>query len=157
MELGRLDCLIGPNNSGKTTFLHALAAACNERMGLSNSSQDPDHRSGGFLRGTGGQSRDIGHKRKVEQTPVTVSVEFDTGLRVAAAINLYYNRLAEEEPQSLEDLVRYRIEYLPVFSAFQARFGRRLHDELLRGRVKRDKDLLDLKEAWQDEAAARLS
>lgn len=155
VDLRGLDCLVGPNNSGKTTLLQALALFdfcihhCLERrngeLRLKNRTISPED----FYVLPISDPVDIWHDRQTRRGNVPhrikVSVEFDTSLHVTATLLLNFNRfgisvdISDDSPECLSALTDLRISYLPVFSMFLPREERRLQaaieDELVRGRV----------------------
>jgi len=155
VELTSLDCLVGANNSGKTTLLQALALFgfcvhhCLERkngaLQLRRRTIAPED----FYVLPVSNPMDIWHERRTmsdkRQRRVKVSVDLDSGDRVAATIKLDFNRFgvsveaSDGSQDALDRLAQLRIAYLPVFSMFLPREERRLsaalEDELVRGRV----------------------
>jgi ABC-type cobalamin/Fe3+-siderophores transport system ATPase subunit len=155
VELRNFDCLVGANNSGKTTLLQALALFdfcvhhCLERRNgefkLRNRTVSPDE----FYVLPVTNPMDIWHDRQAmrgnKQRRIRIQTEFEDGRTIAATIKLDFNRfgISVEEPtgkqSTLSDLAELRIAYLPVFSMFLPREERRLQaaidDELARGRV----------------------
>lgn len=155
VDLRALDCLVGANNSGKTTLLQALALFdfcvhhCLERrngsLKLKNRTVSPED----FYVLPVTNPMDIWHDRQTmkggRQRRIEIDVTFDTGDNVTATIKLDYNRFGisvevrGDESVVLDRLVDVRIAYLPVFSMFLPREERRLtaaiEDELARGRV----------------------
>ncbi len=154
VDLRGLDCLVGANNSGKTTLLQALALFdfcvhhCLERrngeLKLKNRTISPED----FYVLPVTNPMDIWHDRQAmkggRQRRIRIGVEFETGDHVDATVKLDFNRFgisveAGDETAVLPRLVDVRIAYLPVFSMFLPREERRLQaaieDELVRGRV----------------------
>jgi predicted ATPase len=150
-----MDCLVGANNSGKTTLLQALALFdfcvhhCLERkngaLQLRSRTISPED----FYVLPVTNPMDIWHERRTmaggKQRRVKVSVELDSGDKVIATVKLDYNRFgvavetSDESPDGLTRLTALRIAYLPVFSMFlpreERRLGAAIQDELARGRV----------------------
>lgn len=155
VDLRALDCLVGANNSGKTTLLQALALFdfcvhhCLERrngsLKLKNRTVSPED----FYVLPVTNPMDIWHERQAmkggRQRRIQIDVRFETGDNVTATVKLDYNRFGisvdvhGDEAAVLGRLVDVRIAYLPVFSMFLPREERRLtaaiEDELVRGRV----------------------
>jgi len=155
VTLGPMDCLVGANNSGKTTLLQALALFdfcvhhClerkNGRFQLRRRTIAPED----FYVLPVTNPMDIWHERRTmgagKQRRVSVSVVLDSGDEVSATVKLDYNRFgvvvqtSDESQEALQRLTDLRIAYLPVFSMFLPREERRLvaaiEDELVRGRV----------------------
>ncbi len=154
-------CLVGSNNSGKTTLLQALALFefcihhCLSKKNGSNGDDDTlelKNRSIGpdefFVLPVEDPlalwTDRIGVKER-KQRVVRVSVVFDTGQQVAAEIKLNFNRFGisvdspDLSPEWLQCLREFRISYLPVFSSFLVQEERRtpvaIQEELARGRV----------------------
>jgi len=158
VELGPMDCLVGPNNSGKTTLLQALALFdfcvqhCLHRgnggLELKNRSIPPED----FYVLPVSEPLDLWTDRKQmsggKQSPIRIQVTFDCGdcsRKVTAVTRLNYNRFgivvesSDNSQEWLGQLQQHRIAYLPVFSAFLAQEERRtpviIDDQLARGRV----------------------
>ncbi len=155
VSLGPMDCLVGANNSGKTTLLQALALFdfcvhhCLERRNgefqLRSRTISPED----FYVLPVTNPMDIWHERRTmaggKQRRVKISVELDSGDLVAATVKLDYNRFgvavetSDASPDGLSRLTALRIAYLPVFSMFlpreERRLGAAIQDELARGRV----------------------
>jgi AAA15 family ATPase/GTPase len=155
IEFHPLDCVVGPNNSGKTTLLQALAlfGFClqhcldkrNGRLELKPRSIPPED----FYALPIADPMDLWTDRKTianrKQKVIKIHADFDAGTEATASVKLDYNRFgisveaADQSQEVLERLSRVRIEYLPVFSVFLAGEERRtqavVEDELARGRV----------------------
>jgi ABC-type cobalamin/Fe3+-siderophores transport system ATPase subunit len=155
VELTSMDCLVGANNSGKTTLLQALAlfdfcvhhclARKNGEVQLRRRTISPED----FYVLPVTNPMDIWHERRTmaegKQRRVRITVQFDSGDVVAATVKLDFNRFgvaietSEDSQEALLRLLDLRIAYLPVFSMFLPREERRLsaaiEDELVRGRV----------------------
>ena len=155
LELGRMDCLVGANNTGKTTLLQALALFdfcvrhCLERkngqLHLRKRTIAPED----FYVLPVTNPMDIWHGRRAmsggKQRRVEVSALLDSGDRVTATVKLDFNRFGiaveinDDSPEAVARLTGLKISYLPVFSMFLPREERRLsaaiEDELARGRV----------------------
>lgn len=155
VEVHSLDCLVGANNSGKTTMLQALAlfGFClqhclhrkNGELELRRRTIAPEE----FYVLPVSNPVDLWTDRKTmagnKQKRIRISVDFDSGDSVTAIVKLDFNRFGiaiDANDDSQEALARYeqvRLAYLPVFSTFLAQEDRRLkiaiEDELSRGRV----------------------
>lgn len=155
LDLGRMDCLVGANNTGKTTLLQALALFdfcvrhCLERkngqLHLRKRTIAPED----FYVLPVTNPMDIWHGRRAmsggKQRRVEVSALLDSGDRVTATVKLDFNRFGiavdidDDSPEAVARLTGLKISYLPVFSMFLPREERRLsaaiEDELARGRV----------------------
>lgn len=155
VDLKPLDCLVGPNNSGKTTLLQALALFdfcvqhClnrkNGRLEVKRRTIQPEK----FYVLPVADPMDLWTDRKSmvggRKKTITICATFDHQRDVTATVKLNYNRFGvaiESTDQSqdwLDQLAAYRIAYLPVFSVFLAQEERRtsavIEDELARGRV----------------------
>lgn len=179
IELGAFDCIVGSNNSGKTTLLQALALFdfC-IRHCLSSRNGDIELKSRIILpeelyvipvanpadlwtnRQTGANSKG---------NPIQITLAFEGDRDVTARVELSYRGLALSVSSSdssqdwLRQLRQLRISYLPVFSTFLPQEERRtpavIKDYLARGQVNSviRNLLLDLKqEGRQDELVAIL-
>jgi len=155
VEFSSFDCIVGANNSGKTTLLQSLALfdfclhhCLTRRNGEIELKRrtiapeefyvlpivDPVHLWTDRRTQAGG-------KHKI----IKIGVTFEGDKGVTANIDLNYNRFAisiESNDQSttwLEQLLKSRISILPVFSMFLPQEERRtpavISDELARGRV----------------------
>lgn len=155
IALSECDCLVGANNSGKTTLLQALALFdfcvhhCLQRKNgmieLRNRTIAPED----FYVLPVTNPMDIWTDRKAlqggKQRRIKIKVAFDTDLEVTATVKLDYNRFgvlvesSDSGQDALRTLLEFRLAYLPVFSTFLPREERRLsaaiEDELSRGRV----------------------
>jgi predicted ATPase len=155
IEFHPLDCIVGPNNSGKTTLLQALALFgfclqhCFEKrnglLELKRRSIPPED----FYVLPIADPMDLWTDRqtmaKQKQKVIKIHAAFEGGTEATASLKLDYNRFGisvetpDQSQECLERLRGVRIEYLPVFSVFLAREERRtqavVEDELARGRV----------------------
>jgi len=155
VEVRPFDCLVGPNNSGKTTLLQALALfdfcvhsslrSKNGELEIKGRSIPPDE----FYVLPVADPVDLWTDRKTQggkkHVLIRVKLTFDEGSPVTAAVDLSYNRykvsiVCEDESQNwLKRLKDFRISYLPVFSTFLPQEERRtpavIEDSLARGRV----------------------
>ncbi|MBI2300632.1 MAG: ATP-binding protein [Armatimonadetes bacterium] len=172
-QLGQLDCLVGANNTGKTTLLQALALFdfcvqhCLERPnggGLRLRARTIAPEDFYVLPVTG--PLDLWHDRKAlaggKQRRISVEVRTTDGIEATATVKLDYNRFgvslrtSDQAPEALDHLRRCRMAYLPVFSMFLPHEERRLkaaiEDELARGRVHSviRNLMLELKEQGRD-------
>lgn len=172
VELSDFDCLVGANNSGKTTLLQALALFdfcvhhCLEKrnghLQLKRRTISPED----FFVLPVSHPMDIWHERRAmsenKQRKVRIRIRFDSGNEVTATLKLDFNRFgigveaADESTEALHGLAELRMAYLPVFSMFLPREERRgivaIEDELSRGRVNSviRNLLLQLKEEQRD-------
>ncbi len=172
LSLRASNCLVGPNNSGKTTLLQALAlfdfckqCCLSRRNGvyeLKNRSVAPED----FHVLQVAKPADLWTDRKTSENrthkAIEIALSFESGLVVSASVKLDFNRFelgVETSDESQEALARLRdfsIVYLPVSSPFLPREERRtriaVEDEVDRGRVNvvvRNL-LVNLKEAGKD-------
>lgn len=155
VELDDLDCLVGGNNTGKTTLLQALALFdfavqhCLEKrnggdLKLRNRTVSPED----FYILPVTNPLDLWHERRSsaagKQRHIQVAIHYSDGIQATATIKLDYNRFGitvradDESPLVLTRLRECRIAYLPVFSMFLPREERRqnaaVQDDLDRGR-----------------------
>lgn len=155
VQLRPFDCLVGPNNCGKTTLLQALAlfdfcmhhcvSSKNGDLELRRRTISPEE----FYVLPVASPVDLWTDRKTQggghHRIIRIAVQFSEGAEVVAAVDLNYNRFAvsiecEDESQAwLRRLKQVRMSYLPVFSMFLPQEERRtpavIEDELARGRV----------------------
>jgi len=154
-ELKPLDCLVGPNNSGKTTLLQALAlfdfgvhhclSGKNGELEIKRRSISPDD----FYIIPCANPVDLWTNRTTQaggkQKTITIGLTFDNELKVTVSIDASFNRLgfaldcSDKSSLSLQELAQLRISYLPVFSTFLTQEERKtpavIEDALARGRV----------------------
>ncbi len=154
-ELKPLDCLVGPNNSGKTTLLQALAlfdfgvhhclSGKNGGFEIKRRTISPEH----FYIIPCADPVDLWTNRATQAASkhkkISIQVIFDNELEATVSIDLNYNRFgvalncSDESSSSLQDLAQLRISYLPVFSTFLTQEERKtpavIEDALARGRV----------------------
>ena len=168
VELKPLDCLVGPNNSGKTTLLQAMAlfdfcvhhclSKKNGGYELKPRTISPEE----FYILPVSDPMELWTDRKTmaggKQKRIQIRATFDEKQDVTATVKLDFNRFgigvetADSSQEWLAKLAGYRIAYLPVFSVFLAQEERRtpgvIDDELARGHVHNviRNLLLDLKE-----------
>jgi len=155
VDLRDFDCLVGANNSGKTTLLQALALFDFCTHHSLQRRNDETGRPGGGSEGRGrielrnrtiapedfyvlpvSNPMDIWTDRKTmqggKQRRIRVTVVFDTGLKVTATVKLDFNRFgvsivpSDGSQEALAQLLEFRMAYLPVFSMFLPREERRL-------------------------------
>jgi AAA15 family ATPase/GTPase len=162
------DCLVGPNNSGKTTLLQALALfdfCIHHCLSQKNGTLELKKRtipSEEFYVIPVANPEDLwtDRRKKSRNKMITASVEvtFDNGIKVSSEVRLVFNKFGiaiksiDESQEFLRELKDFRISYLPVFSMFLPQEERRtraaVEAELSRGRVTSviRNLLLDLKE-----------
>lgn len=152
-DFGELDCLVGANNSGKTTLLQALAmfdfcvhhclTKKNGNLPKNGGEQKPVHLEltsrlispEDFFVLPVTNPADLWTDRDVmdgaRSRPISVEVTFDDGLMVTARVTLDFNRFAmsietsDDSQAALARLVEMKISYLPVFSRFLPREEKR--------------------------------
>ncbi|MBN1868866.1 AAA family ATPase [Candidatus Sumerlaeota bacterium] len=179
VELRPFLCVVGANNSGKTTLLQALALSefcvhqCLSRKSASNGETGPieiKNRSLGaeeFFALPLAKPDHLWADRVVlrERQPrvMQIRVVFDNDVEVTSEVKLSFNRLgisvdsSDESQEWLEKMKNLRISYLPVFSSFLAQEERRtrvaIEEELARGRVSSviRNLLVDLREKQREE------
>jgi predicted ATP-binding protein involved in virulence len=154
-ELKPLDCLVGPNNSGKTTLLQALAlfdfgvhhclSGKNGGLEIKRRTISPEDfyiiPCANPVDLWTNRTTQAGGKHKI----IKIRVVFDNELETTVSIDLNYNRFgvaldcSDQSPLSLQELAKLRIAYLPVFSTFLTQEERKtpavIEDALARGRV----------------------
>ncbi len=155
IELRPFDCLVGANNSGKTTLLQAMAlfdfcihqclSSRNGTLELKSRSISPEE----FYVLPVSSAVDLWTDRKTQASgkhrKIKIALVFASGQEVAAVVDLSYNRFSisiecgDETQDWLSYLRQFRISYLPVFSTFLPQEERRtpvvIEDALARGRV----------------------
>jgi AAA15 family ATPase/GTPase len=154
-ELKPLDCLVGPNNSGKTTLLQALAlfdfgvhhclSGKNGELEIKRRTIAPED----FYIIPCADPVDLWTNRKTQAGSkhkiITIRATFDNELEATVSIDLNFNRFgvalecSDESFSSLQVLAQLHISYLPVFSTFLTQEERKtpavIEDALARGRV----------------------
>lgn len=138
LELGNFDCLVGGNNSGKTTLLQALALLgfCIQN-GLSKKNGGPieitprTRPQDEFYVVPIASPNDLWtHKQlrqKKSELAIQVEAAFETGQTVTAEVTFRYNRYgiaitsSDESQDFLRELADFRVAFLPIFSAFLPR------------------------------------
>ncbi len=176
--LRHFDCLVGANNSGKSTLLQALALfdfCVQNCLSRKNGSDQIElkHRSIApeeFYVLPVSTPTDLWTNRRTllrkQHIKIEITITFDDehDHSVTTSIDLNYNRFAlqvdtqDASQQWLQELQQFRIAYLPVYSSFLPREERRtravIEDELARGRVNSviRNLLLDLKDQAQHES-----
>jgi len=154
-EVKPLDCLVGPNNSGKTTLLQALAlfdfgvhhclSGKNNDLEIKARSISPEE----FYVIPCANPVDLWTNRKTQTAGkhkiIKIQATFDNQLGATVSVDLTYNRFgvslacSDESPDSLQRLRELRVSYLPVFSTFLTQEERKtpavIEDALARGRV----------------------
>jgi predicted ATPase len=172
-DFTQMDCIVGPNNSGKTTLLQALALfdfclreCLSRRNGgpyeLKRRSVAPEQ----FYVIPASQPADLWTDRRLisdrKPKPILIKVTLSDGRTATARVILAYNRFGVSvdvpagERAALADLASFHVSYLPVFSMFapleERRTSAALSDEQARGRVSAiiRNLLLDLKSKQMD-------
>lgn len=155
IPLEPLNCLVGPNNSGKTTLLQALAlfdfcahhclTRVNGSLQLKRRTIPPDEFYVLPISNPVELWTDQRTMADRKQKVIRVALTFDDDRTATATVKLDYNRFgvgvecSDESEEWLSQFANYRIAYLPVFSVFLAQEERRtaavIDDELARGRV----------------------
>lgn len=161
-ELSSFDCLVGANNSGKSTLLQSLALfdfvlhnclatkQVNGNSGfekifeIRNRSISPEE----FVVLPVANAIDLWTDKIAQKggkhVLIQIEVEFDNNKIVKATVDLNFNRYSvsietDNDQNWLKDLVNYKISYLPVFSTFLSQEEKRtqavIEDALSRGRV----------------------
>jgi predicted ATPase len=155
VELDRLACMVGGNNSGKSTILQALALfdfclhQCLSKTNgkpitLKNRSiSEEDFVVLPVTRGT-----DLWHDRILQAQNkhilISITATFDNGKKVRTKLDFNFNRFSivtetDDSEEWLQELQHFKISYLPVFSTFQTKEEKRtplaIRNELSRGNV----------------------
>lgn len=161
-ELSSFDCLVGANNSGKSTLLQSLALfdfvlhnCLTVRQGnghsyeekifeIRNRSIAPEE----FVVLPVANAIDLWTdkiaQRGGKHILIQIEVEYNNGKLVKASVDLNFNRYSisietDNDQAWLKELVHYKISYLPVFSTFLTQEEKRtqavIEDALSRGRV----------------------
>lgn len=156
-----LDCLVGGNNSGKTTLLQALALfdfvvhnclswknlngdGHHKLLEIKNRSISPEE----FVVLPVANAIDLWtdkiSQRSGKHVIISINVTFSTDQSAKATIDLNFNRFSiglhtENSQEWLVKLAEFKISYLPVFSSFLTQEEKRtpavIEDALARGRV----------------------
>lgn len=158
LELSPLNCIVGANNSGKSTLLQSLALfdfvlhySIAQKNGA-NSTLETKSRSIAtedfFVLPVSNPidlwTKKLARKRN-KPIPINITVGFDNNEQMSTSIVLTFNRflvntdISADNQELLRTLKEYKISYLPIFSSFLAQEERRtaavLEDALARGRV----------------------
>jgi predicted ATP-dependent endonuclease of OLD family len=155
VELNTLDCLVGANNSGKSTLLqalalfdfclhHCLSKTNGHPITLKTRSITEDE----FLILPLTKATDLWYDKisqsKTKHIFIKISVTFDNDKTVSVLINLNFNRFilnveTDESENWLTELQKFKIAYLPVFSNIQTREEKRtalaVRNELNKGNI----------------------
>ena len=161
VELSSFDCLVGANNSGKSTLLQSLALFdfvihnclsvkqvngnnTQKVFEVRNRSIAPEE----FVVLPVANAIDLWTDKIAQKggkhVLIQIEVEFDNEKYVKASVDLNFNRYSisietEHYQNWLKELVSYKISYLPVFSTFLTQEEKRtqavIEDALSRGRV----------------------
>lgn len=174
VALTPLDCLVGANNSGKTTLLQALALfdfcvhhsleKTNGMLRLRSRTIAPED----FYVLPVADPLDLWFERRAmqgrKQRRICIKVTFENNDVASVVVKLDYNRFgiqvstSDNSQAGLTRLLNARMAYLPVFSTFlpreERRLGAAIEGELARGRVNHviRNLLLELKSKGQLEA-----
>jgi predicted ATPase len=141
VELNTLDCLVGANNSGKSTLLQALALfdfclhQCLSKVNGNPITLKPRIISEDeFLILPVAKPSDLWYDRIIQSKNkrifINLIVTFDNGKQVTAHINLNFNRFSlniqtDESESWLTELQKFKIAYLPIFSTIQTKEEKR--------------------------------
>jgi AAA15 family ATPase/GTPase len=161
VELSSFDCIVGANNSGKSTLLQSLALFdfvlhnclsvkqvngnnTQKVFEIKNRSIAPEE----FVVLPVANAIDLWTDKIAQKggkhVLIQIEVEFDNEKYVKASVDLNFNRYSisietEVDQNWLKELVSYKISYLPVFSTFLTQEEKRtqavIEDALSRGRV----------------------
>ncbi|AEE54228.1 ATP-dependent nuclease [Haliscomenobacter hydrossis] len=155
VEFQELDCLIGGNNSGKSTLLQALALFdfCLHQC-LSKTNGKPitlKNRSipeEDFVVLPVTKGTDLWYDKSLQARGkhilILIEVTFDNGKKVKTTLDFNFNRFSvntetAQDEKWLNELKNFKISYLPVFSTFQTKEEKRtqiaVRNELGRGNV----------------------
>ena len=157
LDLKSFDCLVGGNNSGKSTVLQALALfdfvvhSCLSRKNGADSPIEIKNRSIApeeFIVLPVASAIDLWTDKKTQKKGkhilIRVTVEFELAPSVTVSVDLNYNRftmsLETEKNQTwLKELMAFKMSYLPVFSTFLTQEERKtpavIEDAMAWGRV----------------------
>ena len=157
LKLKSFDCLVGGNNSGKSTLLQSLALfdfVVHNCLSRKNGSDSPIEIKGrsiapeDFVVLPVAKALDLWTDKKQQKNGkhilISVTVEFEQNPSVSATVDLSYNRFSvsletEKDQTWLKELMAFKISYLPVFSTFLTQEERKtpavIEDALARGRV----------------------
>lgn len=154
-DLRHLDCLVGPNNSGKTSLLQVLAlfdfcvhhclSGKNGGFEIKSRSIAPEE----FYVIPCANPKDLWTNRRTQAGPkhriICITALFDNDFKATATVDLNYNRFgvsldcSDRSDEALKRLRDVHISYLPVFSTFLAEEEKKtpavIEDALARGRV----------------------
>jgi AAA15 family ATPase/GTPase len=154
-DFKHLDCLVGPNNSGKTSLLQVLAlfdfcvhhclSGKNGGLEIKSHSIAPED----FYVIPCANPSDLWTNRRLQASGkhriISMKATFDNDFEATAKVDLNYNRFgvsldcSDESGEALQRLRDVHISYLPVFSTFLAEEEKKtpavIEDALARGRV----------------------
>ncbi len=154
-DLEHLDCLVGPNNSGKTSLLQVLAlfdfcvhhclSGKNGGLEIKSRSIAPEE----FYVIPSANPKDLWTDRRTQAGTKhrisSITAQFDNDFEATATVDLNYNRFgvsldcSDRSDEALKRLRDVHISYLPVFSTFLAEEEKKtpavIEDALARGRV----------------------
>jgi len=157
LDIKSFDCLVGGNNSGKSTLLQALAffnfvvRNCLSRKNGADSPIEIKNRSiapEDFVVLPVASATDLWTNKKAQKNGkhilIRITVEFEHAPSATATVDLNFNRFSvsletEKNQAWLSELIQFKISYLPVFSTFLTREERKtpavIADALARGQV----------------------
>jgi predicted ATPase len=155
VDLNTLDCLVGANNSGKSTLLQALALfdfclhQCLSKVNGNPITLKPRSiAEDEFVILPVTKATDLWHdkifKSQNKHILIKLIATFDNDKQVTVSIDLNFNRFSvnvktDNDEDWLMQLKEFKISYLPVFSTFQTREEKRtaiaVRNELNKGNV----------------------